>query len=191
MEKEIENCVAQILSLFPDDYEVKNINRKLDERAVDRTIERSRKTQGRPLPKEPKETWPQLTATLKMARSGFDLSQAYMLSIGLHQMGLNLDALELVRSKRAQWGTREKLWELELLIAQDYFAEALAIAQILMLQHKDEADSLRAILYYSAKAYHGLEDTEQASSILKSILKYEPGYRDASILLVEWEGSDL
>jgi hypothetical protein len=41
-------------------------------------------------------------------------------------------------------------------------------------------------LYFSAKCYRGLGDTEQAISIIKGIMEHDRNFKDCTILLVEW-----
>ena len=77
--------------------------------------------------------------------------------------------------------------ELEIVLADKLFAEALSLAQQIMQDHPEDAGVINESLYLSAKAYYGLDDTEQAISILRGLMAHDSGYRDISVLIADWE----
>jgi len=190
MTTEVLQVLNHILTLFPGDHEAMEISEKLGEQELDQRIDKLKQqyTMGSPLDLQEKEAqWPELEKALKKARKELSVEETYLLSIALFQMGMNSKALEVLRFVRDQWRTREKLWEVELLLAVQSFAEALSAAQILLNQNRSVSEIVKSTLYYTAKAYHGLGDTEQAVSILRGIQKHDPHFRDAAILVVEWQ----
>jgi hypothetical protein len=188
MDTEIREGVSKLLALFPDDRDGQTFAKAVDQKKVEKTIRRLRQTYGAPdLKKDHQDAgeWPELASVLGQAVKNTDLESAYTLSIGLHEMGLDDQALDVLRWHKKDWTIREEIWELELLVSLRLFVETLSSTQNI-LQRQTEVEVVRAALYFSAHAYYGLNDPEQAKGILKGLLEHDPRYRDASILLNEW-----
>jgi len=189
MDEEVRVALARLVSLFPEDPQALAMAREFGEVEMDKALAKLRykrvATQRSPL--RDMDHLPELFKELKKLEGTLNVDEAYHLSIGLHEMGLSGDALEILRWQKEKWKVREEIWELELLNAQRCFAEALSLAQILVRKNENDPDVMREGLYHAAKAYHGLEDHDQATGILRGLVKLDPGYRDAAVLLAEWE----
>lgn len=190
---ELRETLNKLLAISPSDSHLIKERNFLNEIEMDRSIERLRQSHDRRRrPRSVKEDvpyWPQLTTHLDQLKPKLGLESSYYLAIGLQQMGFVKEALQLLRSKKDKWTLREVMYEIDLLLDLKYFAEALELAQNLLKAYKEQSDIVNATLYSSAKAYYGLEDREQAINILKGILKFHPKYRDADLLVQEWESS--
>jgi hypothetical protein len=188
MDAEVAQALTRILTLFPNDSEAQKLSEKLGDKELEAKIVKLKDSYDAPAPhyREAPDHWPELDSKLPEIQKGLSLEQTYLLSIALFQMNLIDLALASLREKQDQWTTREKLFEIELLISLGAYAEALGSAQIILGGHPSESDTVKGALYYMSLAYHGLGDTEQAITILQGILAHDPHYRDASILLVEW-----
>jgi hypothetical protein len=191
MHGESRDALAKLLLLFPEDFEARQLAEQSQERSLDETLanirrQHDRRSKPRTL-REDTSDWPELSVRLAKVKKRLSLQSAYELSIGLHQMSLHTDALDILRTHKKKWSDRERSFEMELLLAQGSFAEALENAQGILKEEVSDAELLFTALYISAKAFRGLEDLEQATSILKGLLKHRPDYRDAALLLREWE----
>jgi hypothetical protein len=190
MDAEVAQALTRILTLFPDDQEAKNLYEKLGEKEFEDKLDKLRTVyskEHRFRQEEKLPQWPELEAAISKIQSTLDFEQTYLLSISLFQMDFFAKALDVLRTFKSKWNKREKLWEIEILLAQKSFAEALSCAQIALNDNKSDPLVVKASLYYSAKAYYGLGDSEQATSIIQGIIEHDPHFRDAAILLVEWK----
>jgi hypothetical protein len=193
MQEELKASLTRLLTLFPDDVEAGRMVRDLSEGEIEKTLRRLRhiretRDQAQRSIHEERTEWPELQKRLQVIKPTLDLQGAYHLAIGLQAMGLFEDALDVLRSQGKNWTLNEKLFEIELLLNSRLFAEALQTSQSLLRQFAHDPDCVQAALYYSAKSYYGLEDIEQAVGILRGLLNHRPEYRDAALLLTEWEG---
>ena len=191
MDTEIRENVGHLLAIFPGDPEGQKFAHYVGQKDMAKTLQRIRQTYARPFKENPADLeaqWPELAVALQDLSERTDPEASYNLSIGLHEMGLHPLALEVLRWSKKDWTIREELWELEILVSLKLFAEVLNSCQIILRKHT-EVEVVRAALYFSAHAYFGMEDLEQATGILKGLIEHDPQYRDAVILLKEW-GSD-
>ena len=189
MDAEVAQALTRILTLFPDDQEAKNLYEKLGEKEFEVKLDKLRTAYSRePRFRQEEElpNWPELEAAISKIQSTLDFEQTYLLSISLFQMDFFNKALEVLRIFKSKWKKREKLWEIEILLALKSFAEALSCSQIILNENKSDPMIVKTSLYFTAKAYYGLGDREQAESILEGIVEHDPHFRDAAILLVEW-----
>ncbi len=191
MRKEMVEVLQKIFILFPHDQEALKLFNSIQEREVDESLDRIKKTfERRTRPRHLKfdsEDWLELSKTIKDVQQSWNSDLCFEMAVGLFQMGLSADALNMLETHKAQWGEKEKFLELEILVQTEKFAEALESAQGLILEFKNVPESLTGALYFAAKAYYGLEDFEQAIAILKALIAHRPNYRDALILLSQWE----
>lgn len=191
MRAEMRQCLNQVLHLFPNDPQAQNVSSFLNERELDESMENLRKSvdrRRRPRNfKEPTPNWPELQEALSKNLDVSDFTSAYELVLGLQQMGFVSEALSLLQKFRSQWTTRDQLLEIELLLDAEDFAEALGLAQMMVKKYSEQPDVLEGALYLCAKAYYGLRDIEQGVSILKALLTHQPQYRDAALLISQWE----
>lgn len=190
MDAEVERVLNHILTLFPGDHEAQELLEKLGDQELDLRIDKLKQHYKIDSPfhfHEEEVKWPELDKFIKKIGPGLSVEEAYLLSIALFQMEVYSKALEVLRLAKDKWKIREKLWEVELLLVTDAHAEALSAAQILLNQNRSLSEIVKATLYFSAKAYHGLGDSEQALSILKGIQEHDPYFRDTTILIVEWQ----
>ena len=190
MHDELKESLSKILHLFPADEPAKEIRKAVELRESEQSLDEiKRKNQNRPakLPKFEKPNWPELGSAINKIKGGLDLDSTYHLSIGLFEMEFHSEALSLLRLRKPQWTHREKFLELEIILAQELFAEALEITQTMMRDGTNKPQTVLNLLYLTAKAYYGLEDVDQAFNILRAVTKQSPDFKDAAILLKEWE----
>jgi hypothetical protein len=193
MRDEIKASLTRILTLFPDDSEATKMERDLNEGEIEKTLQSLRthqehRNRSKNSSHDESSEWPELKPALERIKPKLDLEGAYHLSIGLQAMGLFAEALDVLRGQKENWTLNEHLQEVELLLKNRLFAEALQRSQMLLRQHAHDPDCVQAALYLAAKSYRGLEDLEQAIGIMRGLLNNRPDYRDASLLLTEWEG---
>ncbi|MDZ4677159.1 MAG: hypothetical protein SGI74_06565 [Oligoflexia bacterium] len=191
MHREQQDVVKNILAMFPQDRDANQLAVKHQEQSLDETLanirrNHDRRDKPRSL-KEPEVKWPKLSTRLAKLKKRLNLESAYELAIGLHQMALHQDALLILRTQKNKWMDRERCFEMELLLAEGQFAQALENSQKILKEQIGDAELIFTAIYISAKAYRGLEDFEQATSIIRGLLKHRPDYRDAPLLLREWE----
>ncbi len=189
MDSEVISVLNKILDIFPADPEAKALLEKLEEQQLEVKIANLKNQYKFISPSEEVDSnphWPNLDKAIKKNRKKLNVEEIYLLSIALFQMNLLALALETLRFAKAKWKIRERLWEVELLLSNKAYAEALSAAQIILNQHKSLGEVVKTALYYSAKALYGLGDREQGLSILRGISVSDPYFRDTSILLIEW-----
>lgn len=190
MSTDLKETLHKILKLFPEDREAKALLQQFSELDLEASLSNLRKEhERRKAPRSLQEEtpqWPGIQTAVDKVKMKLDPDSGYNFAIGLHQMGLNDLALSVLRVHSHQWTLREQSLELQILLEQRAFAEALDKAQKLMPAYPENADVICECLYVSAKAYYGMEDQEQAISILRGLVEHQPQYRDAALLLAEW-----
>jgi hypothetical protein len=200
MNDEVKNTIDKILTIFPDDAQALSLQKSLGDREFEGLLEKLRQKYEKkaafevedfenPLADSALVNFPltDFIEALDKVNPNLDLNQSYYLSIGLVEMGLSKLALETLKQSEKTWTTREKLWAIEIRLKIGEFAEALSCAQIILNQNRENDEIVKACLYFSAKAYFGLEDPEQAIAIVKGIITHAPLYRDCTTLLNQWE----
>ncbi len=191
MTEDMRKSLLQILAVYPDDATALEHLRNLDDMDLDNAVKKIRRQHDNLAENQNKieesPQWSELKEALEKIKSELDISSAYHLAVGLHQMGFEKDALLILQSQRKNWQQKEKLFEIELLLANKHFAEALQISQEVLKTQFEDHESIHAALYFSALAFNGLGDQEQAVNVLKGLLIHRPNYRDSSLLIKEWE----
>jgi len=189
MDAEVALILNRILTIFPEDIEAKEYLEKLTDQELEVKIHNLKEHYQIKIPfntEEPEAEWPNLEKAIKRIQKNLNIEETYLLSVALFQMNLYTPALEVLHFAKAQWKIREKLWEVDLLLSNKRYAEALSTSQIILNQNRSLSEIVKATLYYSARAFQGLGDQEQAISILRGIMELDPHFRDTSILLKEW-----
>lgn len=182
--------IKKLRTLFPNDEYIARAQIRFDEWQL---IEKLRKikekySQQAPALKESPETPTEEFAQAVRAQfNKLNLQSAYELAIGLQQMGLSSLALEALQSQKRQWTVREEVIEIEFLLAQTSFVEALSKSQEIIKAYTNNPEVLESCLYYSALAYYQLRDLDQAINILKGIQAHNPDYRNVAELIKIWE----
>jgi tetratricopeptide (TPR) repeat protein len=193
MHDDLKESVSRVLSIFPDDVEAKKLQKSIHENELLKNLDIIRKgKRDRPKhrPIEPQTEWPELKNQLLSSAHAFDLDTVYNLAIGLQEMGMIKLAREILALKTNLWEVKENLLAIELMISDHCYAEALLETQTLM-KKKSSSEIIPTTLYFLAKSYKGLEDDNQAVSILKALVEHHPEFRDARVLLKEWESEGL
>lgn len=189
MEAEVIQILNRILTVFPEDAEAQKLLEKLRDQELEVKIHNLKEHYQIKSPfdaTEAEEEWPNIEKAIKKIRKKLSVEETYLLSVALFQMNLFSPALETLRFVKDKWKIREKLWEIDLLLSTKSYAEALSAAQIILNQNRSLSEVVKTSLYYSARAFYGLGDSEQAVSILTGIMQLDPHFRDTSILLIEW-----
>jgi tetratricopeptide (TPR) repeat protein len=195
MHQELRKSISRVLAVYPEDAAVKKIKNTLDEKSLVDSYERIRRShepRRKNLLRDKKvASLPGLGKAVAKVITGLDLESAYNLSIGFFEMGLYEESQNILESQKNKWTTREVAFSIEILLARHYFAEALEVCLKLLRKLTDHADSqlkdFNHLLYLLAKTFHGLEDIEQAIGILKAIIERAPDFKDAKVLIHEWE----
>lgn len=131
--------------------------------------------------------WPELKNKIENERQSLNLTDCYEFSVALSEMGLHDLAIEVLNYQKKNWTTKELLLETDFLLKSHNYVSALENAQKVKKENTENKDELKAALYFSAIAYHGLNDKEQGIAILKGIQAHDPDYKDINELIRVWE----
>ena len=80
---------------------------------------------------------------------------------------------------------------LDLLLQSKLYVDCLSFADIMESQYSKDPETIFALTYIRAKAYHGLGKKQKAKNILSDLQKVRPNYRLTYHLLGEWEKEDM
>ena len=76
---------------------------------------------------------------------------------------------------------------LDLLLQSNLYLDCLSFLDIMEVKYSDDPETIFALIYLRAKAYHGLGKKKKAKDILSDLLKVRPNYRLTHYLLNQWE----
>jgi hypothetical protein len=189
----IQTLLQEVRSLDAANPALKNFIEETHELEAMAKLEELKKNQknnphpDRPMALTEQQRWHEITPWIDRIKKEFDLRIAYEFAVGLHQMELSAQALDLLSYYKSQWTWRERDFEVQLLLALQRYAEVLERCSQ-WLGHETEIDRISEALYFSAKAYAGLESYGRAVSVIEALLASRPDFRDAEMLAREWQG---
>lgn len=183
--------LAQKLNqMFPHDSQIKNITSRFDEWELAEKLDSLRKKYPAIRPGHipgKLQADPQFKKEVLKAARKLDMTGVYDLSVAMHTMELNALALECLRTQKNAWTLKELLFELELLVEIENFAEALELSQKLLKKYSNDFSVVNSCIYNMARCYYGLKDMDQALNTLKALYEHHPDYRNTKELILLWE----
>jgi len=192
MMKERREAVDRILALFPGDEDALKISGDYQEREIDEVITEIRR-QYRQNPQQQRRRFddvaipPEFANALEQVAPTLDLTSSYELAVGLSQMNFHEEALKILRLTQAQWTSREKVYEVELSLNCQLFAEALVMTQNVRQEFPFDPEIIHVSIYYEAKALYGLNEKREALIRIKELAQARPSFKDVLLLVKEWE----
>ena len=78
----------------------------------------------------------------------------------------------------------------DLLLHSKSYLNCLSFLDVMEKENEAQPETVFALTYMRAKAYHGLGEKKKAKGILTELLKVRPNYRLAHYLLEQWEKGD-
>ena len=76
---------------------------------------------------------------------------------------------------------------LDLLLQSELYLDCLSFVDIMEIKYSEDPETIFALTYIRAKAYHGLGKKKKAKEILSDLLEVRPNYRLTHYLLKQWE----
>lgn len=137
--------------------------------------------------KEKMSLWPQLKEKLESIKPSLSAQDCTELSVALSEMGLSDLALQVLNYQKTNWTIKEEFLEIRYLLDSLNFITALEKSQSMTKKCVTNSSNLKMTLYYTAHAYYGLNDKEQAVAVLKGIKAHDPNFYNVSELIRIWE----